>query len=337
LFEGDDYNNSTEVHKFKCLKHDKEFYSNVYNIIYEDFNQCPKCKYRGISMQEKEVVSFIKSVYNGEVIENSRQIIPPYEVDIWIPEFNLGIEYCGLYWHSSANENFKKNVHRDKAKLMHDKGYNFFLFFEDEWKNKRLLIEQMIKYRLKLVKNKVYARQCELKIYDTASELKEFFIKNHIDGYSNSTKGFALIYNNEIMAAMTLRTNFNSETEICRFATNGEYVVAGAGSKLISLLPKPITTYSNNRLSNGNIYRNNGFEEITKTINPSYYYTDLNERVWRYRCKRLNPPKITQEEFDKSPTELSQATNGVFSKKIFGDERPLYRIEDCGHVKWLLR
>ena len=289
-------------------------------------------------MSRQSIVSFVKSVYSGEVIENSTTVLAPYSLSIFIPERQLCIEFCDLTVDSSINPSFQKNLNRDKALVAQKHNYKFFLFFSDEWRNKQQLVQQMIKYRLGLVTNKIYTRKCVVKEYSKARELKEFFMNNHIDGYSNSTKGFALLCNDIVMAAMTLRTNHQSEIEICRFATNGNYVVPGAGSKLISLLPRPITTFSNNRLSSGEIYKNNGFEEITRTISPSYYYTDFETRVWRYKCKRLNPPdKISQEDFDKYPTEYSQAINGIFSRKIFGDERPVYRIEDCGHRKWVLK
>ena len=322
--------------KFKCKNHDILFRTSVWSVLNE-FHQCPKCKLRGVSKMEKEVVEFIRSVYSGEIVENSRGLIPPYELDIYMPEKNLAIEFCGLYWHSTANAaGYKKNLHRDKALLCQEKGIKLFLFFEDEWIGKRELVQQMIKYRLGLIKNKVHARKCEINEFKN-KDLKEFFQNNHIDGHTNCTRGYGLVYDGKIMAAMSIRTNFKGETEIARFATDRDTIVAGAGSRLISLLPRPIISFSNNRLSDGKIYRDNGFEEITQTTQPSYFYTDLKSRVWRFKCKRLNPPKITQEEFDQFPTETSQATNGIFSRKIFGDLRPLYRIEDASHKKWRLQ
>jgi hypothetical protein len=66
---------------------------------------------------------------------------------------------------------------------------------------------------------------------------------------------------------------------------------------------------------------------------PSYYYTDLKVRLWRYKCRRINKPEIISE----FPTERSQARGGVFSKMYLGHNRPLYEIEDYGHLKWILK
>jgi len=337
LFEYSEYDGNRCFLPFKCEKHNTTFDTSIFNLQQAD-HQCPKCKNQGTSKLEKEVAKFVETTYPGFVEKGSFRIIPPKQVDIFIPDRNFGIEVCGLFWHSSAWKGTKRNAHRDKAKLMRDKGLDLLLFFADEWLNKRELIEQMIKYRLGLIEKRIFARKCRVEHIDKAAKLKDFFERNHLDGSARASKGIALTYQDEIMAAMTIRTNFRGEIEIARFATNRDYVIPGAASKLISLLPRPIISFSNNRLSNGNIYKAQGFEEITQTTAPSYWYTDLKSRQWRFKCKRLNPPHdISQEEFDKYPTEIDQASNGIFSRKLFGDERRLYRIEDCGHRKWLLK
>jgi len=51
------------------------------------------------SSAETEIASFIEQM-GITVTTNTRKLIPPYELDIYIPEFNIDIEYNGLYWHS---------------------------------------------------------------------------------------------------------------------------------------------------------------------------------------------------------------------------------------------
>ena len=64
------------------------------------------------SGQEIAVRNFVKDNYRGIILVNSRDIINPYEIDIYLPELKLGIEFNGLYWHS---EKFKsKNYHFNK-------------------------------------------------------------------------------------------------------------------------------------------------------------------------------------------------------------------------------
>ena len=93
---------------------------------------CEVCSKSGKSKSEKEIVDFIKSFYFGKVLENSRKITPPYELDIYIPEKKLAIEYNGLYWHSEA-QGKDKFYHYNKTKRCAEKGIRLITIFEDEF------------------------------------------------------------------------------------------------------------------------------------------------------------------------------------------------------------
>ena len=76
-----------------------------------------------------------------------------------------------------------------------------------------------------------------------------------------------------------------------------------------------------------------GFKEITSKSNkPSYWYTDLNNKVFRTKCMKNNDLDIVK----KYPTEKEQALAGIFSPKNFNHNKPLYKIYDYGHRKWEL-
>lgn len=51
------------------------------------------------SKGEKEMVSFIRSIYSGEVFENNYSALVYRELDVYLPELNLAFEYNGEYWH----------------------------------------------------------------------------------------------------------------------------------------------------------------------------------------------------------------------------------------------
>jgi len=59
---------------------------------------CPACAAeRTTSLQEAEVLEFVKSIYDGTIVENDRTVIHPKELDIYIPDKRLAIEFDGLY------------------------------------------------------------------------------------------------------------------------------------------------------------------------------------------------------------------------------------------------
>lgn len=57
--------------------------------------------YKTSSFAEKQIVDLIKSEHCGVIIENSRKIISPKELDIYLLEMSIAIEYNGLYYHST--------------------------------------------------------------------------------------------------------------------------------------------------------------------------------------------------------------------------------------------
>ena len=72
---------------------------------------CPFCAMekastmRNHSKSEVEVADFLRQNLSGVKVINgsnkiNRHIIPPYEIDIWLPELNIGIEFDGVFWHS---------------------------------------------------------------------------------------------------------------------------------------------------------------------------------------------------------------------------------------------
>jgi hypothetical protein len=195
----------------------------------------------------------------------------------------------------------------------------------------------MIKHRLHLSTSlKLDARKLDLRKLTLNNQFKDFFNKFHLDGHTNAKYAYGLFLGEELVSCMSLRTNHQSEAEIARFANNFKYRVVGAGGRLVSALKreigeKPLTTFSNNRLSTGGIYKKLGFSLVSEN-QPSYYYTDLNLRMWRYRCRRINDPEI----ISLYPSERAQARGGVFSRLYLGNDKPLYEIHDAGHLKWCL-
>lgn len=295
---------------------------------------CQFCSALGVSKAQTEIFEFIKSIIpEKEVTISNKKILKNHELDIYVPNLKFGLEHDGLYWHSEANEGYKNSKSMNKALESHSLGINYLMIFEDEWKKKKDLVKKMIEWRLKKFNGvSLNARDLELRKMDHNHQFDWFFDKFHLDGHSQASYAYGLFYEDKLISCASVRTNFNKEVEICRLATDYNYNVRGAAGKLISKLPRPLISYSNNRLGIGNIYKNLGFKEITKSHSPSYFYTDLKTRIWRWQCKRNNDPAILAE----FPTEKDQALGGVFSQKIFGDKRPLYRIEDCGHKKWIL-
>ena len=91
------------------------------------------------SFPEVSLSNYVKSIYDGTIIENTRLIINPCELDIYLPDLNLAIEYNGRYWHSYPRKS--KSYHLDKSLACRKKGIRLIHIyeFEDFEKQKQLL------------------------------------------------------------------------------------------------------------------------------------------------------------------------------------------------------
>lgn len=96
----------------------------------------------GISGIEKQFKS--KIICNHEIMLNSKKIIYPYELDMYIPELKLAIEFNGLYYHSLLH-NSNKNYHLEKSLMCREKGIRLIHVYEFEDLNEQIYkINQLI-------------------------------------------------------------------------------------------------------------------------------------------------------------------------------------------------
>ncbi len=80
---------------------------------------CPNCSIKGTSFGEQALYYYVKKIYPNAI---NRYKDLGFELDIFIPNINIGIEFDGLYFHSSA-----ESIKRDNKKYQLCKKYNIKL------------------------------------------------------------------------------------------------------------------------------------------------------------------------------------------------------------------
>lgn len=289
-------------------------------------NGCPKC---GLSFDktEGEVKEFIKSL-DLDFIENTRKIIPPLELDIYIASHKLAIEFDGLYWHSELYK--PNNYHLNKTDLCESNGIQLIHIFEDEWLLKRDIVESRIRNILGLTTDKIYGRKTIVKeILNIDSN--SFLSKNHLQGGTNASIRLGLYYNNVLVSVMTFNkprlgigTSYDGY-ELTRFANKLNTSVIGGADKLLSYFikrykPNLIVSYADRRWSQGGLYEKLNFIENNKN-EPNYWYIIGNVRKHRFGFRKH---KLKDEGFD---------TINKTEHQIMLD-RKIYRIYDCGTITY---
>lgn len=94
------------------------------------------------SAGEREVLKYIKSL-GVKCRRNVRNIIPPQEIDVYCPDFKIGIEFNGVYWHSVELKG--KKYHLDKYRYAKEKGVFIYHLYENEWIENKEKIKQDLK------------------------------------------------------------------------------------------------------------------------------------------------------------------------------------------------
>ncbi|HDK25997.1 MAG TPA: hypothetical protein ENG48_02745, partial [Candidatus Atribacteria bacterium] len=124
------YTSAQSVIKLRCNICKAQFES-LYFYLQQGYGKCPYCYPRYKSIGEQSIGNFIKDL-SIDYIQNVKNIIPPLEIDIYIPEKKIAVEYNGLYWHSEKAGK-DKNYHLNKLKLCSEKDIRLIQIFEDEW------------------------------------------------------------------------------------------------------------------------------------------------------------------------------------------------------------
>jgi hypothetical protein len=277
------------------------------------------------SNEEMELLDYIKSIYTGHIISGDRRLINPYEIDILLPELNLAFEYCGLYWHSELSGHKTWNYHYRKFKAAQDKHVRLITLFSDEWLNRKDLVKQYIKVLLHKQSQSVYARKCVFNqiSHDTA---RDYLKDHHIIGAPQRVSwAGGLYHNNELCAVMTFRNTEGTSYELNRFATHGH--VVGAASRLLKRfiqnnLVTHIVSFSDNRFSEGNLYKQLGFVHDGDVPPMQSYVKDYS---MRYHKLALGKQKL----LESYPTINTNQTEWQILQSLGYD-----RIWDCGKIKW---
>lgn len=282
-----------------------------------------------ISYLEKEIVTFIKSIYYGEIIENSRNIIPPKELDIYVPEKKLAIEFDGLYWHNEIYTD--KKYHLRKTLACNEKGIDLIHVFEDDWLYKKEIVKSMIASRLDIYQKRVFARKCNIEKIKK-EQAKDFFNKNHLQGFTYGDLYLGLTINNELVQCICINKKgwHDGNVELTRMVTKLNTQVIGGFSKLMSHIDdyieyNSISSYIYRAWFNGNGYLNVGFK-IVKENPCSYYYVVENKKVHKSHFRRARIKKFYRQGYLKYYDENKTEHENMLDNHI-------YRIYDCGTIK----
>lgn len=118
--------NGCPIHGDICM--DWSLFNNRTRISRKNYTVlCPICN--PPKNQETSIEYIIKNLldkYNIQYIQHNRNVIKPYELDFYLPDYKIGIECNGSYWHSGY-DNFLK--HNNKLHLCKNKNIKLIYYW----------------------------------------------------------------------------------------------------------------------------------------------------------------------------------------------------------------
>ena len=137
------YGNSTYNNREKA----KETCLNKYGV--ENPLQVPeiskKVRSHKVSQKEQQLVDFIQTFYDGIIMCNSKRIISPYfELDIYLPDLSIAIEFNGIRYHSIEMNKPKDRILKKSVKCR-EKGIRLVHIYEfEDFEQQKHLIKDLI-------------------------------------------------------------------------------------------------------------------------------------------------------------------------------------------------
>lgn len=284
------------------------------------------------SSEETEIIDYIKSL--GFECSKNRTVLNGKEIDIFIKDKGLAIEFNGNKWHTEIFGGKDKNYHINKLLECEKQSIRLVQIFEDEYVNHKNIVFSKIKHIIGCNNNlpKIFARKCDIRTIDRY-QAKAFLIDNHIQGYSKSTIYLGAFFNNELIGVMSFLKESDWNWNLTRFATSINYTCCGVGGKLFNYFTKnyrynTVKTFADRRWSTNiseNLYTKIGFK-IDGIVTPSYWY--YNNSIDRYaRIHKFNLRKdslMSMGNFSNDMTEWEMARELGYD-----------RIWDCGLIKYV--
>lgn len=295
---------------------------------------CPRCSSK--SNLEQEISNFINNELNIDTINNTKPLIDHSqsgnkgnkEIDILIPEYNIGIEFDGIYWHSEVSGNKSRNYHLEKTELAKEQlNINLIHIFENEWINKQEIVKSVIRNKLHKIDNRIFARKCKIGVIKPTVK-KKFLDNNHLQGNCKSSINLGLYHGGELISLMTFGkrkiAGGKVNNELLRFCNKINVSVIGGASKLFKYYIKNfwneelIITYADKRYSDGGLYNHLGFT-YSHDSKPNYWYI-INDILIHRSNYMKHKLKDKLDVYDSNLTEWENMQLNGFD-----------RIWDCGN------
>jgi hypothetical protein len=279
---------------------------------------------------ENEICTFVKSIA-VDVEQHYKLPGKNLEIDCFVPSLKVGIEYCGLYYHSVRTEEQNPAIHA-KHRIKHDaaanQGIRLITLFEDEWLQRRNQTKAALKEILEAPTHVIGGVLCttrEIDIDDADRFVEAYALRTE---NTSPTRALGIFILDDLLGVVTL-TNDPEDARVVEvrgpYFKNDVHVENGTGLlleaiKIYSRL-NGITTLlarTDNRWTSGKDYETAGFRCEHETL---FDYANVD----------FSLPARKRNRQDKT---IVQGYSTTSSKGSWKYKQGIWRVWDCGNKHW---
>lgn len=216
---------SADVARIYANEH--KFNWSVMQRSYKDFYGAAR-KYgvraadQGKSVPERQLLEFAKTVSKCKA--NVRDVITGMELDVYLPDYGLALEFNGLYWHDYFNGK-PKDYHMKKTQACLNAGIRLIHVWEDHWKNHQEIVKFLI-MRACGMGTRIDANECTVTPTNRIAA-GQFYSNNAILSWKESRWHLVLCANHTPVAMISYSV-FESIATVDMYAMASGVIVDGA-------------------------------------------------------------------------------------------------------------
>jgi len=332
--------------------------SHLDNMAKNGVTICPSCGTHpeGVAQRPK-AEGMLQMEYPNLTIKNYRpDWMEGMEIDLYDPVARVGIEYHGIYGHSTKcmQDSVASRKHKHKADLCEKNGVHLVQLYETEWEQKREIVKDKLDAIFHKDMKRLFARKLKVMILgdrDSRTSAMKFLDKNHIQGRTACQWAVGLLDGMELVAVCTFKYGtayaIGGQTggtgkywELNRYATKLGYSIVGGLSRCIKAFAKThpevrkIVSFADRRWTSRlrSAYSSSGFVEVAE-CEPNYQYTDLDSRHElknkQYMRKSQIAERASREGSPESAVYSPDKTESQMSKEL-----GYYRVYDAGKIRY---
>lgn len=279
------------------------------------------------------------------VLRNDRTALGRMEIDIYLPDQQIGVEFNGCYWHSHRVQKNNRQ-HEFKHEAARRAGIRLVTVWDYDWMHRQAIVKRHLAHAIGASTHpKLNARACSV-VPLMPAQANALYAEHHLQGACRgAVASYGLMHSGELVAAMSFTQGGHRrgliaahEYELARYATAAS--VRGGASRLFAAFvaqhaPRVIWSFSDDQHFGGGLYPLLGFVQDGR-IPADYRVVD--PRTLRTWHKSLWQRKsIPLRLRDMGSAEVFDPATDPRTENQMHDVAKVLRVYDSGKTRWVWR